>query len=57
MKKTSFFQKKEATKQLVNECELQKAEQSRTHLLDEEILIDELFLYTVKLNHKKLIKL
>ncbi|MFU0251865.1 hypothetical protein [Spiroplasma sp. Moj] len=43
-KKTSFFQKKkEVAKQLVNESELQKAEQSRTNLLEEKILIDEEF--------------
>lgn len=43
-KKTSFFQKKkEVAKQLVNESELQKAEQSRTNLLEEAILIDEEF--------------
>ncbi|GAA6238588.1 MAG: hypothetical protein SPLM_07050 [Spiroplasma phoeniceum] len=43
-KKTSFFQKKkEVAKQLVNESELQKVEQSRTNLLEETILIDEEF--------------
>lgn len=43
-KKTSFFQKKkEVTKQLVNESELQKAEQSRTNLLEETTSIDEEF--------------
>ncbi|UZQ30126.1 MAG: hypothetical protein OHM56_00815 [Spiroplasma phoeniceum] len=43
-KKTIFFQKKkEVAKQLVNESELQKAEQSLTNLLEGTILIDEEF--------------